>query len=269
MSSMRRRPERDEDRAEVRRTRVLGLAVGGLGSVVVAVALVPLRAEIENANLALILVVVVVLAAIAGGRTAGAAAAVTATLAFDFFLTRPYLSMKIESADDIETVLILAAVGLLVGEVASRGRRSLRHSARASEALSRVQRVADRVARGARVDEVTASVVAELTDLLALRDCVLELPPYWWPLPRLERTGTIAMVEHEWLTGGFALPEDGVQLPVLGRGREVARLVLLGDPDVALPIEERIVAVALADQLGAAIVMASPEDLEGLGRPAA
>ena len=34
------------------------------------------------------------------------------------------------------------------------------------------------------------------------------------------------------------------------RGREVARLVLLGDPEVAVTLEERVVAVALADQLG-------------------
>ena len=105
---------------------LIGLAVGGLGSIAVALALVPFRDQIDNANLALILVLVVVLAAILGGRLAGAVAAVVATMAFDFFLTKPFVSMRIDSSDDIETVLVLLAVGLIVGEVAARGRASRR-----------------------------------------------------------------------------------------------------------------------------------------------
>ena len=71
--------------------------------------LVPLRDEIDNANLALILVLVVVVVASLGGRRAGAIAALTSTLAFDFFLTRPFLSARVESADDIETLMRLLA----------------------------------------------------------------------------------------------------------------------------------------------------------------
>ena len=102
------------------RSSWFAIALGGLAPIAVAIVLVPLRDEIDNANLALILVFVVVIAAILGGRRAGAVAAVTSTLAFDFFLTRPFLSARVESADDIETLLILLAVGLLVGELASR-----------------------------------------------------------------------------------------------------------------------------------------------------
>ena len=244
-----------------------GAALGGLGSVLVAIALVPLRGEIDNTNLALVLVVVVVGAAITGGRAAGAVAAVTSTLAFDFFLARPYLSMRLESADDVETVLILLVVGLLVGEVASRGRRARRRSERATRAVARVQRVAEQVARGARADEVVAVVTRELTELLDLHDCWLELPPYSWPLPRLERSGVVSGAERDWVAGGFVLPADGVELGVLGRGNEVARLVLLGKPVVPLMVEDRVVAVALADQLGSVLALASPEELDGLGKP--
>src|SRR6478752_1085865 len=99
--------------------KLVGLAVGGLGAIVVALFLVPFRNDIDNANLALLLVLVVVLAAILGGRTAAVVAAITATMAFDFFLTKPHTSMRIESADDIETAVILLAVGLLVGEVSA------------------------------------------------------------------------------------------------------------------------------------------------------
>ena len=241
--------------------RLAGVAIGGLGAIAVGVVLVPFRNDIDNANLALILVFVVVCAAILGGRAAGAAAAVTATLSFDFFLTRPFVSMRIESADDIETILILLAVGLVVGEVAARGRRARQDRERAADAISRVHRVAERVATGDPLVEIARAVQVELIALLMLRDCWLELSPFQWPLPRLERAGTIEADEHRFLGRGFAMPEFGVQLPVLEGGREVARLVLIGDPDVAVTLEERVVAVALADQLGSAFAVASADDL--------
>ncbi len=236
----------------------VGLVLGGLGTVVTAIALVPLRNRIDNTNLALILVVVVVLAAIVGDRSSGAVAAITATMAFDFFLTQPYLSMRIDSADDIETALILLAVGLIVGEVAERGRRSRRESERAAQAIARVHRVSDRIAHGATLDDIVQSVRRELTGLLQLRDCWLELPPFHWPMPRIERGGTLEAVEHHWSGRGFALPDDGVQLPVLVAGQEVGRLVLMSDPAVTVTLEERVVAVALSDQLGSAAAMAGP-----------
>jgi hypothetical protein len=40
---------------------------------------------------------------------------------------------------------------------------------------------------------------------------------------------------------------------VLGRGQTFGRLVLEPDPNVGVSIEERVVAVALSDQLGAAL----------------
>lgn len=248
---------RDEDDGH----RSVGVVLGGLGAIAVSIALVPMRDRIDNANLALILVFVVVCAAIVGGRTAGAVAAIAATLSFDFFLTQPFMSMRIDSADDIETALILLAVGLVVGEVGSRGRRARRDRERAADAISRVHRVAERVATGTPLDEVARAVTIELTALLKLNDCWLELPPFQWPLPKLERAGTIEADEHRWFERGFALPEYGLQLPVLEGGHEVARLVLIGNPDVTVTIDERVVAVALADQLGSAFATASADDL--------
>jgi hypothetical protein len=243
---------------------LIGLALGGLGSIAVAIALVPLRDQIDNANLALILVFVVVLAAIVGGRWAGAFAAVVATMAFDFFLTKPFVSMRIDSSDDIETVLILLAVGLVVGEVAARGRASRRARERAADAIARVHRVADQVATGTPIEQIARSVKAEMTGLLQLHDCWLELAPYHWPLPTLGRAGTLPSTDHRYSNNGFTFPKDGLQLPVLDAGREVARLVLIGDPEHPVTIEERVLAVALADQLGAAFASASAEEVAAI-----
>jgi hypothetical protein len=250
--------------------RLGGPALGGLGALLVALLLVPFRDEIDNANLALLLVLVVVVAAVLGGRAAAVVAAITATMAFDFFLTQPYNSMRIESADDVETAIIMLAVGLLVGEVSARGRRFRRQRERAADAIARVHRVAALIAeggpldRGHRLDDIVAAVRTELTALLQLHDCHLEFAPFRWSLPRLERSGTIETSEHEYAGDGFVLPEWGVQLPVLDAGREIARFVLMGNPQVSVTIEERVVAVALADQLGSAFSMAGPSELERL-----
>jgi hypothetical protein len=241
--------------------KLMGIAVGGLGSIAAAVALVPFRASIDNANLGLLLVLVVVVAAIIGGGAAGAVAAITATVAFDFFLTRPYLSMRVDSADDVETVLILLVAGLLVGEVAARGRRARRLEERAAQAIARVHHVAELVAQGVPLAEAVAVVRQELVALLVLHDCWLEFPPFRWTLPLLESGGTVEGSEHHWSSGGFTLPADGVELAVVARGRQVARLILIGDPEMAVTFEERVVAVALADQLGSALAMASEQEV--------
>jgi Domain of unknown function (DUF4118) len=254
----------DDDRSGA----TFGIAVGALGPIVVALLLVPVRSDLHNANLALILVLVVVIAAIIGGRRAGALAAIVATLSFDFFLTRPYLSLKIETSNDLETAVILLGVGLLVGAVASRGRRSERGRERAGEAISRVHRVADLNARGAPVDEVVAGVVREVRELLGLQDCWLEFPPFGYVMPSLERGGNVEGSEHRWFGGGLSLSEDGVGILVLEQGNPVARIVLIGDPGHAATIEERVVAVALADQLGVALALAGPHEQARLAREA-
>lgn len=246
--------------------RLVGLVIGALAPILVALALVPLRDTIANATLALILMAVVVIAALLGGRGAAALGAVTATMAFDFFLTVPYNSMRVESADDLETVFIFLAVGLLVGEVAARFRRTRRDRERAASAIERVHRVAAHVAEGMPLSDVAAAVVAEIRAVLHLQDCWLEVPSGHWPAPRLERAGTISETELRWGDRGFTLPEDGLQLPILDAGREVGRLILIGDPAVAVTFEERIIAVALADQLGSAFTIAGSEAVARLAQ---
>src|SRR5262245_6486082 len=98
------------------------MALGALLPIAVAALLVGVRGEIESANIALILVLTVVVAAVTGGWRAGAIAAVVSALSFDFFHTRPYLRLTIDSQDDVETTVLLLIVGVAVGFIASRAR---------------------------------------------------------------------------------------------------------------------------------------------------
>ena len=49
--------------------------------------------------------------------------------------------------------------------------------------------------------------------------------------------------------GGFELPEQGAEIPVLVRGQQIGRFVLEPTPGVAVSLEQRLVAVAIADQV--------------------
>jgi hypothetical protein len=230
-----------------------GLGVAALGPIVVASLLVLVRDHIAGSNAALVFVVVVVLAAALGGRRTAAVAAVVSAMSYDFFLTRPYGSLKIDSGEDIVATVLLLAVGLIVGEVVVWAHRGHRQSRRGRDEIARLHRVAEQVAAGAGADAVLTSVRAELSELLSLRDSRFEQAPFDEPLPRLQRNGSIDTPRRRFMHGELTLPEEGVELPVLGRGRLLGRLVLEPEPDVGVSMEERVVAVAISDQLGAAL----------------
>ena len=61
-------------------------------------------------------------AAAVGGRTAGLISALSAALSYDFFLTTPYHSLRIDSVAQVITVALLFGTGL-VASLAGRARR--------------------------------------------------------------------------------------------------------------------------------------------------
>jgi len=230
----------------------VGLAIAIFGPLVLAALCVPLRTDIAPANLALLFVVVVALAGACGGRRAGAVAAVMSTLAYDSFLTRPYGSLKIDRAADVETALLLLVIGLLASELMTLVYRHRDASSRSRDEIDRLHRVADIAARGTHSDDVLDAVRAELMDLLSLRECTFEEPPFVDDLPVVARDGTVDGGRRQWAGGELSLPAEGVVIPVLGRGTCFGRFVLVPNWDVGASIEQRLVAVTLVDQLGAA-----------------
>jgi len=228
----------------------IGLALGGLGALGAAAALVGVRGEVSNANVALVLVAFVLLGALVGGRVAGAGSAVLAAMSFDFFHTLPYNSLKMSDGDDIQTTLILLGIGIVVGEMgawARRGRRAMRDD---QLEIRRIHRVAEMAARGDSLEDVTLAVTAEISAALTLTDCWFDTSARADVLPQLQRGGRIVGGKHTYAKGGIELPAEGVELAVLGRGKELGHFVLVPTPAAVVSLERRIVAVALADQLG-------------------
>ena len=150
---------------------LLGVSLGGLGSLSVAGGLVGIRGVIANVNVALVLVLVVIAAASVGGRMAGAMSGLVAAMSFDFFHTRPYGLLKIASVNDLITTLLLLVAGLVVGEMVERSARFKDRLRDDQRQLRRLHRVAELAASGDKAEgDLVLSVAAELRDTLRLED---------------------------------------------------------------------------------------------------
>jgi hypothetical protein len=199
-----------------------------------------------------------------GGRGAGAVGAVVAALSFDFFLTQPYLSMQIESADDVETTILLLVIGIIVGEIVARARRTRSVAARGAEEIARLHQIAELATSGASGDEVIMAVTGALREVLGLRECFFERGAPIRPLPRLERNGAVTGThERRFVGGDLSMPPE-TELVVLARGRQIGRFVLVADARAGVSMEARTVAVALSDQVGAVLAL---EDGPAFGLP--
>jgi len=238
----------------------LGWAVAILGPVAVSAVLVPFRDDLFATNASLVLVLPVLAAAIVGGRRGGVVAAFVAALCFDFFFTKPYYSLTIDRHDDVETTIVLLVVALVVGELVIRARASRRLALTRGREVEQMRRVAELAAgRGSRA-RLISIVEHEVVELLGARGVRFERPPFATALPRLGHgVVTIGARDHDDDERPPGPPNE-VELPVWGRGHEIGRLVVVMPADsvgLSVAAEDRALAVALADQLGAVLAAAA------------
>jgi uncharacterized membrane protein YqjE len=228
-------------------------ALAVLGPVAVSGILVAFRDQFRTTNAALVLVLVVLAAAIVGGHRGGVVSAVVSALCFDFFFTRPYYSFTINNRDDIETTVVLLIVGLAVGELVVRTRRSRRAASASRREVEQVRRVAALRAGGEATGKLILILQRELVEALGVRGARFERPPFPTVLPRLGHGNVTIPAQTNGTPQG---PRNEVELPVWGQGREFGRFVLVLPNDstgVSINPDDRALAAALADQLGAAL----------------
>jgi Domain of unknown function (DUF4118) len=232
-------------------------AMLNLGAVVlplaVAAVLVPFRSSFTDTAAALVLVAVIVSVAVVGGRTAGFLATVSATVWFDFFLTRPYERLAITQRADIQTAVSLFVVGMIVTELAVRNRRHQESAIEESDYVGLIYRLSELAASGAPADEVTERVRRELIGLLDLRGCRYE--PGIGPdhAIRMDHDGRVMIGDGSWAVESLGLPGPELALLVQRRGQTLGRFLLEPTPGLPVSLQPRVVAVALADQVGAAL----------------
>jgi hypothetical protein len=227
--------------------------------VAVSLVLIPLRDEVVPANESLVLVVVVLVAAIVGGRLGGVVAALVAAASFDFFFTRPYYSFSIDTRDDIETTVVLLIVGLAVGEIVTRSRRSGRLATERAADLRQMRTHARLGAGGEPPSQLIHVAETELLELLGAGACWFERPPYPVTLPTLGHGHVTVWGDESGVARLDPAPSPLLALAVFGGGREQGRLVLefAGDQRLAdIDTRTRALAVGLADRLGTALAHA-------------
>ena len=174
--------------------------------------------------------------------------------AFDFFLTVPFQSFRIHHQSDLTTELLFVLVGLLVGELAARGHQHRREAAEGRHGLDRIHGVAEQIVEGEAPEYVMISVAAQLDRSAGPAGLPLRAPPArrgkgaW-----IQTDGTVRLNPLTWPTSSAGLPTNQVELPVRGGGEVLGVFVLTPTPAQPISHERCVVAVALADQLGAAL----------------
>jgi hypothetical protein len=143
---------------------VVWAAAGFVASLLIGVVVEPFRSTVGLENVVLGYLLVVVVAAAVGGRAAGLVSALSAALSYDFFLTTPYHSLRIDSVAQVITVALLFGTGL-VASLAGRARRRLTVEADTQAGIIRLLNTITRAAAaGEDVDQLAAEGIQTLFD---------------------------------------------------------------------------------------------------------
>ena len=245
------------------RSEWLLAATAVLAPVALALLLTPWRQRLAAADNALVLVVVIVAVATSGRRWAAALCALAAALSFDFFLTRPYLSLRITRTSDLVTEVLLLVVGLSVGDLAARGRHHRTSAREGHDRLAVLHSVTELAASGGVPEEVVHAAAGQLQRLLTLRSCTFSTGDAG-VAARLMANGEVRIGDVAWSTEDLGLPHRGVDLPVRAGRAVLGHFILVPTPGVPVARDVLFVALAIADQVGAAMAPA-PEALPSRG----
>jgi hypothetical protein len=193
-----------------------------------------------------------------GRRLAASVAAIVSALSFDFFLTRPYYSFRITRQADLITEILLLVVGLSVGELAARGRTHRQAATQSRHEVELIHSVTELAASGQESKVLIAAAVAELRSLLFLRDCQFTPDNPGRIFARVTADGYVMLGADTWSTEDLGLPTRRVDLPVRGNGWLLGHFLLTPTPGKSVARERLVVAVALADQVGAVLAVEQP-----------
>lgn len=120
---------------------------------------------------------------------------------FDFFFTRPYETFDISGRDNIETTILLLAIGVAITEIAVCGRREHLTSSKRAEYVEGLRAAAQAVATGTSTATVTDVVCLQLTAVLSPRECLFQGRFLMTPLPgacptREQRLVAVALADQ-------------------------------------------------------------------------
>ena len=237
-----------------------------VASLLIGLLVEPFRGTIGLENVVILYLLVVVAAAAIGGRAAGIAAAFSAALAYDYFLTTPYHTLVIDTLAQVITVALLFATGIVVSIGGRVRRRSAAVAEAHADAIRLLHRVTETAAAGGAVDRVAAEGLQRLLD--ARRVSVLRRGPDGFAvivdvgdtrppldleaLTHLDREGRIPPGHHRVLDGVMVLPLEGVALDLVARQQPIGYLVVIPGRDVPADRTVRLAVAAMANEVAVA-----------------
>lgn len=178
---------------------------------------------------------------------------VGAALSFDFFHARPLRTLRIASGRDIVTVVLLAVLGIVVGEVA-RLRRTAARDAVGGRAELRLLSAHAELCRTARSEaEAILGSVDAIGRLLGADSVAFHREPMPADGRRIEPDGTLHGVPFRASTLADDLGDDPVDIDVSVAGRSVGHVSVFPTAGHPVTLDARIGAVVIADQLAVAL----------------
>jgi two-component system, OmpR family, sensor histidine kinase KdpD len=233
------------------------MVAGGLGSMALAVLLIPLRTLTPASNLAFVFLAFTIVVAELGGRSTALVTALVSGMSLNFFLTEPYLTLAIDKRDDVIAFFALLGCGLIAASFGKRRAGLSEVANRAGTELEVLKKLVDHLRAGAPLDEILADLRTSFgLGALVLRDsddrilgaAPVGASPASIPEARLTAETLFPSDESRLRFGakGLRLPDGGGRV-VLGTGRDVVSLDLWeGDVEGFGLDESRTLAIAAA-----------------------
>ncbi len=140
------------------------------------------------------------------------------------------------------------------------GRREHLAATRRAGYLAGINAAAEAVAVGHSPPAMIDDVCERLTHLLSLRSCTFQYGVAGLGRPaRSQHDGRVTAGDVNWDVGNNGLPTQvDTELLVESGGILRGRFLFRPEPDSRPTLEQRLVAIALADQIGAALTASQP-----------
>jgi K+-sensing histidine kinase KdpD len=226
----------------------LYLAVGPVAAVLMGLGLIPFRSFTSASNFTFFFIILTIVVAEYGGSRAAVSTALTSALSLDFFLTQPYLRITIADKHDLIAFCGLALCGLVTAAFSSarahhlaelksaRRLLDLYHSAIASlesteNGESQVWKLLESIRSAcpltaAAIRDARNSIVA----VSQMKDLGSHVPTHTLSLQTLLPPATD---NSSPAPDKFALPKQGVRVPLVLHDRQLGWLDLYGNGTTA------------------------------------
>jgi PAS domain S-box-containing protein len=247
--------------------RLAGYALA-VGSVAVAAGVaVGLRALVPLEDPGMVFLIAVLATAVGGGLWPSIAASLLALLVYDFLFVEPYYTFSVAQPGDVLALLAFLLAAVLTSQLTARAREQADAARRREARTAALYAFARDVAGAATIDQLLVGIVRHVGSVFRAQ-VVLLLPegeklrvaaahPPGAAFSAAEQATSLWAFEHRERAGcgTDALPgSEWLHVPLATVRGAVGVLALHGDrPDAFLPLEQRQLLEALADQAAVAI----------------